>query len=444
MNNLNQFGYAQDGKIYLNAYMDFPKREIGVVKETEEASLLYFIKRYELAEKKVEEIKFAVEETQNKGSYLMKLLHLRTYLAEFDGLGDFPILFNQLDEIEAGIREYIKVNRQKNLEIKRALLLEVKELCESHNWNPTTKKLKELKLKWIKTGAADSEFEADFNKEFDQAIDRFFERRAQYIEEKNRQINERITKYQILLLQIQKINKENTPNAFSIVKSIQSDWKAIGVVPKIRFGDIQKIFKSEIDTYFAKSKRVIPKYSSGSYSTGSYSSGTYSTGVYSSGGYSSRTSQNPLDQKKDFCEQVEKMLLNPKIEPSIEEVKKIQNVWKKIGKLKSPLDKEYNTRFKIACNEIFESYFLDRVAHKKYDSFENKTHFEQIKIKIRLLKDSIKEDETMLSLFNEKIGKTKPELVEKELNLQKINQINKLKTKNRILKKLQDQLLANY
>jgi hypothetical protein len=91
MSNTNSpYGYAEDGKVYLNGYLNLPTRAIGVVKDSEQASIQYFIKRFELAQQKVDELAKSVQTTTNRGSYLMKLIHLREYLSAFDGLGDFP------------------------------------------------------------------------------------------------------------------------------------------------------------------------------------------------------------------------------------------------------------------------------------------------------------------------------------------------------------------
>lgn len=421
MNNpVTPYGYTQDGKVYLKGYMDFPDREIGVVKESEEASLQYFIKRFDLAKDKVEILKKAVLESPNKGSYLMKLIHMRTYLGEFDGLGDFPILFAELDEMEDNIRDYIQHNRHKNLEIKQGLLQEAEALKNSTNWNITTKKLKEIKLKWIKTGSAFKEEEEPMNVVFDEALDLFFGRRKAYLDEKNGIINERVARYEELIFAMKRLNAEE-PDAVPKAKSLQSDWKTIGAIPKKRFGLLYKTFKHELDIFFNKQKKK-------------------SDFLRLVGG------KEPIDQKKDIVEFIEKLVASDD-EINIDQIKEIQNHWKNLGKTRFPIDREYNTRFKIACNEIFESYFLTKTARWKYESFDEKTRFEQLKIKIRLIKESIKKDETDLSLLNDtsnfkKVGASADP--EKDVNLEKINQINKLKTKNRILRKLQDQLLANY
>jgi hypothetical protein len=105
----NQFGFCRDGKVFINAYLHFPEREIGFVRNTEAEALTYFINRFELAKNKVATLSKEVEEVQNKGSFLTKVVQMKSYLAEFDGLGDFIPLFVELDRLENFLKELIVI-----------------------------------------------------------------------------------------------------------------------------------------------------------------------------------------------------------------------------------------------------------------------------------------------------------------------------------------------
>lgn len=418
MDSLTTFGYTKDGKVFLKGYFDFPDREIGLVKESEEASLQYFIKRFELAESKVAELAEAIQNTTNKGSYLMKLVHMRTYLAEFNGLGDFPSLFRKLDELEAEIRSYIHENRIKNHEIKTNLLKEAEVLSQGTNWNVFTKKFKELKLRWIKTGSTFEDEEESFNKAFDNYYNTFFERKNQFFEQRKALLESRRIRYEEILAEMARINAEMPENAQQEITRLQKQWKVVGKINARFFKELTKKMHTEVKIFNEKLKRL-----------------------------QERINANPIERKKELCEKVEGMLRTD--EPlQIALVKSIQAEWKRLGKLKHPMDKDYNTRFKIACNEIFETFFLDQTAKTKYEHFSEKTRFEQLKIKIRLLKDSIKEDEFVLNQLNARDGysanRRSGDSEGSSIDMEKLNQINKLKTKQRILKKLQSQLMSNY
>jgi hypothetical protein len=409
---LSPYGYTNNDKVYLYAYMEFPEREIGFVRENEETSIEYFTKRFDLATAKVNELISAIKESQNKGSYLMKLIHLRQYLAEFNALGDFSSLFAKLDVEEVEIREYILHNRGKNLEIKTALLQEAETLKHSTAWGDTADKFKDLKLKWIKTGSSPSENEEELNEKFNAVLDYFFERRNAFVTEKNRQIEERKQQYQELINKLRKVVNERSENRIDQIKQLQADWRNVGMIPKRQFVFYSRIFKNELNYFFSKRKE-------------------------------NQKPRTPIEQKEDMCARVEKMLENPD-NVRLDEIRKIQEDWKKLGKLPELADKDLNTKFKIICNEIFEYNFLVKTAKTKYEGYITKTRFEQLKLKIRLLKETLKEDEISLTMMNTERNKLRYGTEQPPMTAEHINLINKIKTKQRILKKLQDQLDETY
>lgn len=409
---LSPYGYTNNDKVYLYAYMHFPERELGFVRESEEASIEYFTKRFALAEAKVNELIESIHASQNKGSFLMKLIHLRQYLAEFNALGDFPSLFAKLDKEEEEIREYILHNRGKNLEIKTALLAEAESWKHSTAWADTAERYKELKMKWIKTGSSPSENEEELNESFNAVLDYFFEKRNAFVSEKNRLIEERKQQYQDLITKLRKVVNERSENRIEQIKQIQNDWRNVGMIPKRQFVFYSRIFKNELNYFFSKRKEY-------------------------------QKPKTPIEQKEDMCARVEKMLDNPD-NVRLDEIRKIQEDWKKLGKLTDLKDKELNTKFKIICNEIFEYNFLVKTAKTKYEGYVTKTRFEQLKLKIRLIKETIKEDESALNIMNTERNKFRYGTEQPPMSADHINLINKIKTKQRILKKLQDQLDENY
>ena len=128
------YGYVQDGKVYRKAYGEHPALEIGEVKDTPEAAFAYYEQRYQQLQEKINQLEQDIHEKTNKGSYLMKLLHLKETLPQYEGLGDFIALYERLEQLEEYIREIINQNRERNLEIKTALLEEAKELEGIDNW----------------------------------------------------------------------------------------------------------------------------------------------------------------------------------------------------------------------------------------------------------------------------------------------------------------------
>ena len=156
--------------------MNYPDRQVGEVKESEEDSLVYFAKRFEMFREKVNHLLERIETSENKGSFLMKVLHMKEQVGNYDALGDFEELYHTLSKAEAEINETIKQNREKNLGIKIGLIQEAEALQESIDWKETSDKLKELRATWIKTGPVEKDLTDEIEERFRTALEGFFNR----------------------------------------------------------------------------------------------------------------------------------------------------------------------------------------------------------------------------------------------------------------------------
>src|SRR5690606_7262899 len=101
------YGYIKEGKVYLKGFLGQEDRLIGEVKEDEASTIKYFEVRFQTVKEKVEQLKKDIEENQNKGSFLMKLIHLRNSLMNYDALGDFVPLIEELNGLEITLEEII-------------------------------------------------------------------------------------------------------------------------------------------------------------------------------------------------------------------------------------------------------------------------------------------------------------------------------------------------
>ena len=224
------FGYIIGDKIYLKGFLGQEDRVIGEVKEDEASTFRYFEGRFDTVKQKVEKLKSDIQENQNKGSFLMKLIHLKSSLMSYDGLGDFPALIKELEEQEAYLEEIIQSNRQKNLEIKNELIQEAETYKDSTDWKETSEVFKELKLKWLKTGPVEKELEEEINKKFQDILDVFYGNRKNYFDGLALQAEQNIKVYESLLERAREAyNMSDVRTAFEISKRIQKEWKTSGL-----------------------------------------------------------------------------------------------------------------------------------------------------------------------------------------------------------------------
>ncbi len=362
-----------------------------------------------MAVNKVASLEKAVEESENKGSYLMKLIHLRENLAKFDALGNYPALFERLDAIESVLRDIIAKNRVKNLEIKQALIAEAEQHEHSSDWKEGADSLQEIKEKWIKTGAVDDERQEAIENRFNEILDTFYQRRKAFFQSKKDMVNTRIRRYKEMNFEMHKlVRMEDKKTAQQRVKELQREWREVGKVPVFKYKKLQTDFRSLANRIFGSPDDTRSQ---------------YARPQYNQGGYQDRERprqfaprQNPdrereawvnpneaIANKKTLIKRAEELARDDEGD-SIQEVRRLREDWKNSGRISREKSMELNRQFNEACDMASEKSFLNRSARAKNTDFDNKTEEERLSIKIELLDALVKRDENDLTGYQDNMG----------------------------------------
>jgi hypothetical protein len=407
-------GYIKDNKVYLKGFLNQPDRVIGEVKEDEASTIRYFETRFETLKEKIAALKKDIEENQNKGSFLMKLIHLKESLLAYDALGDFVPLIEDLEKYQIFLEEIIKKNREKNLEIKKGLILEAEALQDSTDWKETSELYKNLKLRWIKTGPVEKEFDDEIESTFNGIVDGFFDKRKQFFEDLAIQGEENIKVYEALVLKAQEAyDMPDVKKAFDISKRIQKEWKTAGRVPAEKrqplWDEFSKI-NNRIFSRFRKSMQTGPQL-------------------------------NPRELLRKMEQMTDEAKKLAYAETSFEvttAAKKLQAEWKNLPPRKPKEANLLMRSFLFFSEIVFEKSFLDKLANSKHLDFREKDPVEKKKIKIAILKDLIHRDETELNTIKENAENFRTNEPEFETILRRKLSAHKRKVdvKNFILKEL--------
>lgn len=240
---MNEFGFFKDEKLFLKAMLDFPEREIGELRTTEEETIKYFIERYELFVKEVDDLEETINNTENKGSYLMKILHLQTQLGEAKILGDIAPLHQRLELLKNSINTQIENNRRKNTTFKQAMIEEASAIIDAKMWNEGIERIKEIQKNWIKTGKAEENIDSELETKFTDLTNTFFDERKLYFEERKELSEARVQKYQTLVEQAEQLKDGDTVN------ELKATWKSLGGIPA-------SIYKEKLDAFNAALNKV--------------------------------------------------------------------------------------------------------------------------------------------------------------------------------------------
>ncbi len=408
------FGYIKDGKVFLKGFLGGEDRVIGEVKGDESSTLRYFEGRFTQLQEKVTHLKAAIQENQNKGSFLMKLIHLKESLFESDALGDFPSLIAELEEQEAILSEIIQGNRSKNLEIKQGLIQEAIALQDSTDWKETTEKFKELKLRWIKTGPVEKEVHEEVEGQFNQAVNYFFGKRQEFYDQMTLQAEVNIKVYESLLAQAREAHDlPDAKMAFDISKRIQKEWKAAGKVPAERRQPIWDEFSRLNNRIFSRYKR------------------TLNPGP-------EMHPREVLRKIEGMVEELKKLAHQPTSQEITVRAKAIQEDWKKLP-IRKPKEATLPARsYQFFMDIIFEKAFLEKLGRSKYADFDAKPFEEQQQIKASILKDLLHRDQSELETMQNNSDNFRVETADFEMMMKKkLSSLKrKIDVKNYVLRQL--------
>lgn len=415
----NEYAYIKDGKVFLKGYMDMPDRQIGEVKRTEEEAFQYFINRYDIAVNKVKQLEDEIQEAQNKGSYLTKLLQLRKRLLNFDGIGDFKPMLATLDDHETILRELISDNQANNLQIKESLIEEAKVLVESTNWMEASDMLQDLRTRWIRTGPVEKELQEEIETRFRTLLDYFYQRRKAFFDEQNKIINERLRAYDLLARASEDLSRRTDwDEAFNDLKLMQAEWKVIGKVPPKLLKRPYSIFKKHTGTFYEKyclakgiqvKKRLDPR----------------------------------VEAQMRMVKEAEKLAESDDIFTATNRAKVLLNEWKTIRVPPHLTDRNLGERFRAACDKIFELSYLMKVVTRKHPSFKFFDEVQQLLTKFREMENIVRRARMDLDqLVDSYEGVRQTEEMEKMMVSNLKTQKRKLLMKEIILEELR-QKVAN-
>lgn len=379
-----KYGYVQDNQVWLKPFMNFPARQVGEVKEVEEESLQYFAYRFETFREKVNALLQKVAESENKGSFLMKVMHLKEQVEKYDALGDFETIYHQLSQAENEIKASISQNRDKNLAIKIGLIAEAEALQDSVDWKGTTEKLKELRQTWIKTGPVDKAITEEIEDRFRQALETFFKRKKEFYDDKQSLLNRTLERYQDLINKSEALqDSEDWEGTTAKLKEYQQQWKEIGGnLPRKTSNDLWNRFRKAHNHFFERLKNRINQTKTES---------------------KDRYFEENLARKRQLVEEAEGLLLL-EIQQAVPKAKELQAAWKKVGPVKGEESDRLWERFIVACDKVFELSSLEHFLRKKNLAGKANPE-EQSQARIQALRDFIKSDKQELEVLETNLGR---------------------------------------
>ena len=411
-----QHYYIQDGKIFLNPTLNQPAREIGEVKNSEDDTVNYFVNRFEQFQEKVNILKQKIEEAENKGSFMMKLVHMKDSLLKLNGIGDFESIWNSLIEQEQSLQVQISHNRDRNVTIKSDIIDKLIPFIESDNWTDDFESVRELQSFWNKTGKAAEKEEEQLTVRFKQHVEQFFKKPIEQLSELQQElVTARTQQYEFIIDDAAKLLKGNLKDNLNEVKELQLKWKELKEVPSHIYEPLLAKYKAIGDEFFTALK--------------------------------AKNNKRPQGPRIDADAEFEKIIAESNELYTIEDlnngVKKAKTLQFRLKELKRIARKKGfrgEGQLRAAVEYIFEKQYLDYRVRSKFQGYDNYDAERKKKEKISALNYMIQKNEEEIKQIE--FNKEKMVFNESNEDFARIfdsrltTHLRKLKAKQRLLDEL--------
>ena len=437
---LRSLGYTKEGKVYLKSSLGKPDRVIGDVKAGETEAIDYFIRRFDLISKKVDAMLDAMDKAENKGSYLMQVLHLKDSLYTFNAIGRFEDLLAKLEEAEVQINGLIESNRVKNYDLKKELLAKAEEEMQNPDVKLAIKGMKDVRFSWMTIGSVSKELEDDLEGKFQSLLDEFQVTKDKYTEERTIEIEIRKQKLQILLETASKLNTypPEVEQSFYKMKKLEEEWKGVGNIPKAIYGPLFDEFK--------RIKKTITKYARKGQGGGGGARGNFGPKPIFIPRFvppHEEALYDNLRRRMGLIEEAER-LLKIDLRQANEMAKDIQARWKVAGQIPDKYKSEIFNQFNAISDRIFESSYLARVVHTKHPHFRTMPPMEQLEAKIEAMDEIILKEDMTVKITQAEFDFMSPEERMTDENRSRFSRLNtsvrKLKMKFKIMNEMRREL----
>lgn len=247
---------------------------------------------------------------------------------------------------------------KRNLEAKKAVTAEIKELLKEPNPNVRASKLRELQREWFNVGPVEYGIKDEVYADFNQAGNIVYDELKSFFDEKDAEKKENLKKKIELCDRMNVVNEaeyashQDWDKASEDVLALQNEWKTIGYSAKSQ--TVWSVFRGMINTFF-DNKRSFYK------------------------GLDEVKKENTV-KKKELVEKADTVKLSTEWKETTNFLIGLQKEWKEIGPALRGKENKLWKQFREACDAFFE-------AKKQHFSEQDEAYQENLTKKKALIEE---------------------------------------------------------
>lgn len=222
---------------------------------------------------------------------------------------------------------------ERNLTKKKQLVEEAETLIDNENLAEAARRVNTLHKVWKKTGNLPQKDENELWDRFKAATDAFNERKSQNLDQlKDEEQQNLEAKLQLIKKAeaLKEVESEDWNASHQQMQGLMDQWKKIGPVPRKRSGKVWKQFKEAMDSFYEQRRGHLKEVRG--------------------------EQKDNLTRKREIIDKIRALAEHEDAAKAIEEVKQLQNEFKKIGfvpiKAKNKIWKQYRE----VCDIVYDRY----------------------------------------------------------------------------------------
>lgn len=236
--------------------------------------------------------------------------------------------------------ELLKINRElqeldykRNLDAKITICEKAEELVNEPSLNTALQTLQFLQNKWRETGRVSHDKSSEIWERFKAAGDKVYERRREYYNQLKQRYAENLEAKNSLIGKLEELMKEAPVKANDWVEKgkaiveLQNEWKKIGYADKKSNDEVWEKFRGICDKFFSGKNEFFTNLK--------------------------REHADNLQAKNELCMQAEALAESSDWKKTTEELKRLQQEWKKTGSAGERHNQKVWERFRKACDAFF-------------------------------------------------------------------------------------------
>lgn len=236
--------------------------------------------------------------------------------------------------------ELLKINRElqeldykRNLDAKITICEKAEELVNEPSLNTALQTLQFLQNKWRETGRVSHDKSSEIWERFKAAGDKVYERRREYYNQLKQRYAENLEAKNSLIGKLEELMKEAPVKANDWVErgkaivELQNEWKKIGYADKKSNDEVWEKFRGICDKFFSGKNEFFTNLK--------------------------REHADNLQAKNELCMQAEALAESSDWKKTTEELKRLQQEWKKTGSAGERHNQKVWERFRKACDAFF-------------------------------------------------------------------------------------------